>query len=149
MEPFVGNFGKIFGCNMINPCIVYICDYHVSVCMFDQFNFFLAIFAGIQVFSLKEWFVYLSRRALRLLGPWQRWFRAGHFRVQQKNVFTEAWLRRCNNCFGQAQYIKILCSKYPELYMSNRLKGSPLRHVFGWSRVLLFEFNPTKRSGKP
>eukprot|EP00434_Breviolum_minutum_P011227 symbB.v1.2.009907.t2/scaffold605.1/size182108/7 len=35
-------------------------------------------------------------RALRLLVPWQRWFRAGHFSVQQKNVFRariwDAWL---------------------------------------------------------
>ena len=28
----------------------------------------------------------------------------------------------------------------------NRLKGSPLRHVFGWNRELLFDHNPTKRS---
>jgi len=37
-----------------------------------------------------------QRRALRLLGPWQRWFRAGHFSVQQKNIFRariwDAWL---------------------------------------------------------
>ena len=33
--------------------------------------------------------------------------------------------------------------------LSNRLKGSPLRHVFGWNRDLLFEYNPTKRRGNP